>query len=212
MDKSLTIALLISTILHMAIFLQIPHLKSSPTKKDVAALVVTYLTLKDIPQPKPKTRAKPKRTTIVKEKKIDIVKVQKKKEDVVKLKKKTIKKPADTTVNKTEKIEIPPELPKEKEAVYINYYQSIRGKIREFVVDNYPRFIACGEVCLHFILHSNGKLKQLRIIEERSTPNRSLQEIAKKSVRQAAPFSAFPKDLNQRELSFNVIISFELEK
>jgi len=50
------------------------------------------------------------------------------------------------------------------------------------------------------------------VVEERSTPNRLLKEIAKKSLRRASLFASFPEGLGQAQLSFNVIISFELEE
>jgi len=112
---------------------------------------------------------------------------------------------------KQEKIEIPPELPKEKETLYLSYYQTIRNKIRKYVTKNYPHYIARGEICLYFVLTSNGQLEQIKIIEERSTQNNLLKEISKRSVKAATPFLAFPKGLDQPKLSFNVIISFESE-
>ncbi|MFC1631153.1 energy transducer TonB [Candidatus Omnitrophota bacterium] len=106
---------------------------------------------------------------------------------------------------------IPEDLPKEQEALYLDYYQSIRQKIRQFVIRNYPRYIDRGEVCLYFVLLPNGKLDQIRVLSERSCENTQLQQIAEKSVRQAAPFIAFPQQLDQPQLSFNVVISFEVE-
>jgi len=35
--------------------------------------------------------------------------------------------------------------------------------------------------------------------------------VAEKSIFDASPFPAFPKDLDYPELSFNVIISFQIE-
>ena len=64
---------------------------------------------------------------------------------------------------------------------------------------------------MYFILSANGGLQEVKILEEQSSTHRFLKEVAKKSVVQAAPFSPFPKELDQKNLSFNVIISFERE-
>jgi len=200
-DRSLRIAFLISAVLHALLFLQGWQFKTLSIKKPPGPLVVTYLIPKEVPAAKPRVKEKPAP-------RLQTAKAVRPKKEIAQ---KTPKKPLEQTRDE-EKIEIPPELPKEKEALYIGYYQSIRGRIREFVVENYPRFIACGEVCLRFVLLSNGKLKELSVIEERSTPNHLLQEIAKKSLRRASPFAPFPKGLGQAQLSFNVIISFELEE
>ncbi len=214
LDKSLSISLLISTIVHTAIFLPLPYFKTSVEEKELTVLKISYL---------PPVKVSLKKADLeLKEKVItkDIEQLSKK-DLSAKFKTDEGSRPKDELVKKTvsaaepksfqEKIEIPPELPKEKEELYINYYQSIREKIRRFVVKNYPRFIDCGEVCLYFVLSSNGRLKESDIVEQRSTQNHLLKEIAKKSLRQASPFLAFPKGLSPSQLSFNVIISFELE-
>ena len=216
-DKPLRIALLISFILHTLMLVQMPHLEILSKEKPLPKLEVTYLKIKEIKPKKTNIKTKPpkvSKTLAAPKDRPAQVKLENNKDSFVKLKKEPKKQIPQKAapLRQVEQIEIPPELPKEDQALYVNYYQSIRGRIREFVVDNYPRFVAYGEVCLRFVLLSNGKLKELTVVVERSSPNNLLQKIAKKSVRQASPFSAFPKGLNQAELSFNVIISFELEE
>lgn len=209
MDKSLTVALLISAIFHLAIILPLPYFNQSLVKKSPYAIKITYLAAEEIALKDVRRKAKPPAA---------IQHKAPKKEVAAKAKEDLKPKPLDDLTHLAKPtpehlaIEIPPELPKEKEALYLNYYQSIREKIRKIVLNNYPRYIACGEVCLYFVLTSNGELKEIRVVEERSSQNRLLKEIAERSVYQASPFLAFPKDLNQPQLSFNVIISFELEK
>jgi len=212
LDKSLKIALLISTLFHVTVFLPLPYFKDSPHKETSPALKITYLmpekasvkkvALAKKPTAKVEQPASPKTASW-----------QRRETNIIKTQDKLVKKilNAPKPVKQDLKIEIPPELPKEKEALYLDYYQSIREKIRKFVLENYPSYIACGEVCLYFILSSDGQLKQIKILPERSSPNRALKEVANKSIHQAAPFLPFPKELNQPQLSFNVIISFELE-
>ena len=97
-----------------------------------------------------------------------------------------------TKLENQQQIEIPPEITKEKEAIYLNYYQSVWEKIRRYAKRNYPRFIACGEVYIHVILLSDGSIKEISVDENRSCQNWLLKAIAKKSIQQAAPFGAFP--------------------
>ena len=93
---------------------------------------------------------------------------------------------------------------------YISYYQIIREKIRRCAYQNYTSQNT-GEVYLSFVISSNGSLAKAVIIEEKSAPNAYLKETALKSVSDASSFPPFPKDLDYPQLSFNVIISFEIE-
>ena len=214
MDNSLKIALLISAIFHTLIFLPLSYLINLKIEKSLPSPKITYLASKMVVPDKVEIREIPVKPVRKRDK------MQKKEEPSapeqnsgIQAKEvpasKVISVPRSTALST--KIEIPPELPKEEEAVYLSYYQSIRAEIKRAVIANYSQYISCGEVCLYFILLSNGELKTIRVVEERSTQNSILRQIAKRSVQQAAPFSAFPKRLNQRQLSFNVIISFELE-
>ncbi|MFC1658344.1 energy transducer TonB [Candidatus Omnitrophota bacterium] len=109
------------------------------------------------------------------------------------------------------KIELPVlEDEKMSNPVYLNYYQMIRERIRRAAYHNYTSLIN-GEVFLSFIITCEGGLKNTRVDEAKSTPYPYLKEIARKSIYDASPFPAFPKELDYPELSFNVIISFEVE-
>ncbi len=94
---------------------------------------------------------------------------------------------------------------------YLTYHEQVRDKIRNRAyqyVDN-PRFEE-GEVYLTFVLASNGELKDVQIIHERSRANPFLKNVGLRSIKESVPFPAFPKDLNYPELTFNVVISFEV--
>ncbi len=93
---------------------------------------------------------------------------------------------------------------------YINYYQIVREKIKRAAYQNYNG-TQTGEVDVSFVVSSNGQVRQVRLIESRSTNIRTLKEITLKSVYNASPFPEFPKELDYPQLSFNVIISFEVE-
>ena len=211
-DKYLIAALLISLFFHTVIFLPLPYFKNITIHKKSPVIKIVYLAAQKISpeqiQEKPATKLTPalNKREVAREFKVS-KDVESKKKPVEKKIEEILKPPSQYL-----KIEIPPEIPVEKEKFYLDYYQSIRAKVRGAVINNYTRYIACGEVCLYFVLLSSGELQEINILEKRSSQNRQLKNIAKKSLLEAAPFSAFPKDLDQAQLSFNVIISFELEK
>ncbi len=94
---------------------------------------------------------------------------------------------------------------------YVGYNDRIRDKIRNrayFYIDD-PQFQA-GEVYLTFVVTADGNLKDLQIITERSRANDYLRSVGLRSVKESSPFPPFPADLKYPELSFNVVISFEV--
>ncbi|MCB9757321.1 MAG: TonB C-terminal domain-containing protein [Candidatus Omnitrophica bacterium] len=94
---------------------------------------------------------------------------------------------------------------------YVGYNDRIRDKIRNrayFYIDD-PQFQA-GEVYLTFVVTADGNLKDLQIIGERSRANEYLRTVGLRSVKESSPFPPFPADLQYPELSFNVVISFEV--
>ena len=96
---------------------------------------------------------------------------------------------------------------------YLSYNQSIRQKIREqaYRYVDHPKF-ETGEVYLTFIIKRTGQLEDVQVLDGRSQANDYLKEIGLRSVREAAPFSPFPANLPYPELTFNVVISFTLQK
>ncbi len=105
-----------------------------------------------------------------------------------------------------------PELKSEKinNPVYLDYYQIVRNRIKDRAYRNYSRMDA-GEVYLTFVLASDGFLKQIKLIDEKTSAGAYLQDISLKSIRESSPFPSFPHDLTYPELSFNVVISFEVK-
>jgi len=125
------------------------------------------------------------------------------------LSKPTITKPDIIAVKK--RITLPPiDIDKINNPSYISYYQIVREKIKRAAYQNYTR-TEIGEVYLSFLISNDGKLEGMRLIEEKSTFSPYLRDIASKSIKDASPFPAFPKDLEYLKLSFNVAISFEIE-
>lgn len=110
------------------------------------------------------------------------------------------------------KISLPPvDAAKINNHSYLDYYQLVREKIRRSAYENYSR-TEVGEVYVSFLISSDGQIKEMRLIEDRTRANLYLKDTAMRSIREASPFPDFPKELSAYpQLSFNVIISFEIE-
>lgn len=93
---------------------------------------------------------------------------------------------------------------------YLNYYQLIREKIRRQAYRNYIHS-ETGEIYLSFIISKDGFIRAVRLVEDKSVSSDYLRAISLSSVKDASPFPNFPKDLDYPQLSFNVIISYEIE-
>ncbi len=116
----------------------------------------------------------------------------------------------DTMVIKR-KITLPPiDMGKIDNPSYISYYQVVREKIRRAAYQNYTRG-ETGEVYLSFVISRDGYLKDVRLVEEKSVNNPYLRAVALRSVKDVVPLPDFPKDLDYAQLSFNIVISFEVE-
>ena len=94
--------------------------------------------------------------------------------------------------------------------VYLNYDQIIRNKIKDQAYRRYSG-MDIGEVYMTFVLSSDGSLKQIKLIEEKTSANEYLKNIGLKSIKESTPFPSFPSDLKYPELSFNVLIKFEVK-
>ena len=215
-DKYFKIALTISLLAHTTILLNLPAVKLSPLLRTKDQVEVTYLIEKP-PLPslefyKQELPEKPSRQTTSKSvapppfvkresifqkvKNVPINKPEFHKPEII-----AVKKKITVPVLTNEKITNP---------VYLNYYQIIREKIKRAAYQNYTRLVN-GEVYLSFVILNDGQLRYAKINKEKSSNSTYLKDIAQKSIYDASPFPSFPKDLNYPELSFNVIISFEVE-
>ncbi|MDD2752621.1 MAG: energy transducer TonB [Candidatus Omnitrophica bacterium] len=105
---------------------------------------------------------------------------------------------------------LPNEGEKSQSPAYISHSQIVREKIKRCLYQNYNR-TETGQVYLSFLLSKDGFLKNVQLSEEKSSHSGYLRQIALQSIRDAAPFPDFPKGLDYDELSFNVVISFEIE-
>lgn len=109
------------------------------------------------------------------------------------------------------RVSLPPvDMAKIDNPLYLNYYQIVREKIRRAAYQSYSSN-ETGEVYITFIISNEGFLRDVRLVEEKTSASIFLREIALASVKNASPFPKFPKDLDYSRLSFNVVISFEIE-
>ena len=223
-DKTFQIAFLISAIAHGFILLQNSNVAIFPPKKNEQKFEVSYI------KPAQETKIYPKSE---KPKQEQFLKIPAKitadkrtpppfmdKEGIFKKGKETISlsqvltKPdfiKSNVVAAQKKISLPPiDIDKINNPSYLSYYQIVREKIRRAAYRNYNRN-EVGEVYLSFIISNDGYLKEVRLSEEKSSFTPYLKEVATRSIKEASPFPNFPKELDYLQLSFNVVISFEIE-
>jgi TonB family protein len=95
------------------------------------------------------------------------------------------------------------------EPVYLDYYNAVRSQIYKSAQANKPYYFMEGGVSLVFTLSRTGRLINAGIIQERSTRNPILQKHALSSIERAAPFSPFHESMKEQELTLRITISFE---
>jgi protein TonB len=211
-DRPFKIALLVSITTHGVVFFSNPNLSKLSIQKAIRQIEVTYYQIKETPKTPPSTSSIPIKEKIEVKKTVPLAQDLEVKRDLIsKLKESLIEKPIirrDVAIkdDSSQMAEIG------RRVEYLNYYQIVREEIRRCAYRNYSRGFAEGEAYISFTLLSNGQLKEAKIIDEKSTHIPFLKEIALKSIRDASPFPPFPKDINSAQLSFNVIISFEMGK
>jgi len=87
-----------------------------------------------------------------------------------------------------------------KESIYAEYLDQWRQKVEQIGNLNYPDIALqkrlYGSLILHVAVRSNGHINQINIIK--SSGIQILDDAAIRSVREAAPFSPFPKKIRQQ--------------
>jgi TonB family protein len=220
-NKIFQITLLVSLVLHALILFPIPKFKQKESQV-IDPVFFNYLAV-NIPQPKNIEVKELNKAAIQQEKQNKIVK---KTYRTIKSNKKIQKivNPLEQRPEIVENIPIPdsapqqeiltktnPILPKKEEELskdkyYISYYRLINELLRDSVI--YPDDFSEGEIGLTFVLNSDGSLENIDIMQDTSYNNNSLRETAKQIVKNASPFPPFPKELCQKQLTFNVVFCF----
>jgi len=225
-NKVFLAALLFSVVLHGAILLQNPDFNLQFLPKDQAKkeVEVFYVKKAEPPKESPKSPSLKREQLLKLPPKISIDRsmappfIDKenmlKASHPIKPREQVFDKPAlakaDILAIK-KKISLPPiDTNKIKNPSYISYYQLVREKIKRAAYQNYTGTEE-GEVTITFVISAEGALKDLRLVEEKSSQSSYLTEIALSSVRDASAFPGFPKELDYPQLSFNLAITFEIE-
>ena len=210
-----------SVLAHSIFFFTAPHMPFTPPKRTLEKIEITYYKIKELP-PKPKPEPKKAEAEPRPLKKLPDIK----KEEILQPPKPVAEKPIETKApvkpvaeitkvkEKTFEKVIEEEKDAAKKATYISYYRAVREKIRLYADRNYPsnRKLGEGEVFLSFVVASSGELLKVKVIDERSSDNRALRDIAINSIREASPFPSFLGGMGQYQITFNIIISFELNR
>jgi len=217
-SKNFQIAILVSVLVHSVFFLGIPGMPFLPSRRHLENLKITYYKIKEMPEKK-KIIGKRPESIIKKLPKIKKEEILEPPKAAAEKTKKTKSETRRVTVAKKAKEKrfetvIKEEQDDAKKATYISYYRTVREKIRQRADRNYPRnrSLGEGEVFLSFVVTSSGELLQIRVIDKASVNDALLRNIAIDSVRDASPFPPFPKGMSQYQITFNVIISFEVNR
>jgi protein TonB len=224
-ERVFQIALLISLITHGVILFQNPNFHPFPAQKKEEKLEVSYIKKPQETKTDPKTKAPAKKEPFLKlsskitaEKRIPPPFIDKesifKGRNALKQQDAGFPKPAfikPDIIAIKKKITLPPiDMNKINNPSYISYYQVVREKIKRAAYQNYTGREE-GEVTISFVISDDGYLKDLRLIEDKSSPSPYLREIALRSLKDASPFPNFPKELSYPRLSFNLTVTFETE-
>lgn len=229
-ENSFKTTLFISLIIHAVVLASLPFFKSVPSRRELTPLEVTYrhFTQKiskknqhgiskelfsDKQRELPKAELPQEKPQIDQTQKVDLSKLFQPKESIAVPKPQTL-----TQTPRVKKISLknPPE-ETSKDPAYLSYRDIIRRKIQDkvyyysdqyFYFDN-PRE---GSIFVSFSVSSDGALKELTILEEKSSNDAILRKIADMAIKSASPFEKFPQDLNYDERSFSLEISFEIEQ
>lgn len=90
---------------------------------------------------------------------------------------------------------------------YFEVWEKIRHAAYQQLFSDRSLF---GEVRLVFSVSKTGQVSTLDVVENKSQNlSLALKKAGAASVKNAAPFSTFPKDLNKNQEFFDIIISFE---
>lgn len=227
LNRNLQVGLILSLVVHGVVLSQGAALNIFPGLHDKEEIKVSYVknpqNLKSPPKYRPATGKRepfiklPQNAQIVKQVPAPLAnkdifstpaKQSIQRRDILSLKP-TVAAPDVIAIKK--KISLPPVgLDKINNPSYVSYYQIVREKIKRAAYQVHTKQ-ETGEVYITFMISNDGYLKDVKLVEEKTQAATYLKAIALKSVKDASPFPNFPKDLDYPQLSFNVVISFEIE-
>jgi TonB family protein len=229
-DRTFGTALLLSAVLHVFLLMNWPFYRHIFTARKPGEIEITYLKAEEpakpeivqarrsLPQPevsnpskivseaKPESlnKAKPSqeqpRKSLTGIKPADIPKDEEK-EPVAMKSRVIIKQPIVPRIQATASVES-----KGLKLIPSSYSQGVRNRIIDNLESMRPG--TGGDVCVRFVISSDGKLKDIKILDERSTSDGFLRSAAFEAVKDASPFPVFPDNVNLSEITFTCEISF----
>ena len=228
-DRTFRTALMLSAVLHVFLLINWPFYRHIFTARKPGEIEITYLKAdeplkpeivqakRSLPQPeiskpskivseaKPETSARPKPSEQPKKnlsgiKPSDTVKDEEK-DPLASRSRVIIKQPIVPRIQATASVES-----KGLKLIPSSYSQGVRNRIIDNLESMRPG--TGGDVCVRFVISSDGALKDIMIVNERSTSDGSLRSAAFEAVRDASPFPAFPDNVNLSEITFTCEISF----
>ena len=220
-SKLFKFTFLFSLLVHAVFFLPIPEIKKPKQTQDKQPQL-SYLSIKEPVKKKTAVfkhkKIKPEHKKLLEAKKLTETLPENSliSKDVIKTSVPEIKRSAEKSkeiVKLNEKQQIltrKAELEKKdlsKNKSYISYYKLINEQLRQSVI--YPSHFSEGEIGLSFILDSDGGLKDVKVIKTTAAESEVLKETAMQIVKRAAPFPPFPKNLQQTQLTFNIVFCFK---
>ena len=97
----------------------------------------------------------------------------------------------------------------QKGKVFLGYFSQVKKKIQNTVYQKAGSVYGRGSVCLAFVLDARGELEALGVVEKGTNADGVMRELAKRCLRESAPFGDFPKDLGPGRVAFNITIFFD---
>ena len=97
---------------------------------------------------------------------------------------------------------------------YLTYNDDMRAMISRNIKQKAYTYVnnadfEAGEVYVTFILDSTGHLEKVKIIEEKTSANSYLRNVAVRSIMESNPFPPFPRGFDYPEFTFNLLITFQ---
>lgn len=223
-DKVFKLAFVISIIIHSFLILpwRMLPLKEKKVDKDSKKLNIVYRPMqfkKRLPKKKAqiktdslvkkgaflKGNSQPKRKVSDNKSKPKVIKVDKEKKEAI------LEKNEKFASRDEQMIPLGIEqVPAKQQPAFIEYYRFIRDKIEVVAQSNRPEHFKEGKVNIIFKLNSEGKLLDMIINEEESSPDEVLRFTAMESIRRASPFPPFPEGLTAKKLEFRITIEFHI--
>ncbi len=228
-DRTFRTALLLSAVLHVFLLINWPFYRHIFTARKPGEIEITYLKAdeplkpeivqakRSLPQPevskpskivseaKPESPARSKPTEQQK-KNLSGIKPpdtanDEEKEPVTSKSRVIIKQPIVPRIQATASVES-----KGLKLIPSSYSQGVRNRIIDNLESMRPG--AGGDVCVRFVISSDGTLKDIMIVNDRSTSDGFLRSAAFNAVKDASPFPVFPDNVNLSEITFTCEISF----